>query len=113
MKSITILVPKGAILGSIEGPRQLFTQVNQFFKSKNAEPPFDVQLVGVERETPVSGGLYTIHSTNLLSQVNKTDLVVIPAIDGDIEKAIEANKDFIPWIEQQYKAGAEVASLCM
>jgi len=113
MKTITILVPRAAILGSIEGPRQLFTQVNQFFKSQNAEPPFNVQLVGVEKETPVSGGLYTIHSSQLLSEVEKTDLIVIPAIDGDIPKAIEANKDFIPWIEKHYKAGAEVASLCM
>src|ERR1041385_5788340 len=112
MKTITILVPKGAILGSIEGPRQLFTQVNQFFRSQNAEAPFHVELVGIDSETPVSGGLYTIHSNRLLHEVDKTDLVVIPAIDGDISKAIEANKTFIPWIEQQYKAGAEVASLC-
>jgi transcriptional regulator GlxA family with amidase domain len=113
MKTITILVPKGAILGSIEGPRQLFTQVNQFFKSQNAEAPFLVELVGVERETPVSGGLYTIHSNRLLDEVETTDLVVIPAIDGEMSKAIEMNRALIPWIEKQYKAGAEVASLCM
>lgn len=28
-------------------------------------------------------------------------------------KAIEENKDFIPWIINQYKQGAEVASLCL
>ncbi len=27
--------------------------------------------------------------------------------------AIKKNKDFLPWIEQQYKGGAEVASLCI
>jgi hypothetical protein len=32
MKHITILVPKGAILGSVEGPRQVFTEVNNFLK---------------------------------------------------------------------------------
>lgn len=113
MKTITILVPKGAILGSIEGPRQLFTQVNQFFKSRDAEPPFKVQLVGLTKETLISGGLYTIHSDKVLSEVETTDLVVIPAIDGEMQSALEANKDFVPWIEKQYKAGAEVASLCM
>lgn len=113
MKTITILVPKGAILGSIEGPRQLFTQVNQFFKSKGAEPPFKVQLAGLTKETLISGGLYTIHSDILLNDIAQTDLVVIPAIDGDMKSAIEVNKDFVPFIEKQYKAGAEVASLCM
>lgn len=113
MKTITILVPKGAILGSIEGPRQLFTQVNQFFKSKGASAPFNVQLVGIEKETLVSGGLYTIHSDVLLKDVTQTDLVIIPAIDGDMAAGLEANKDLIPFIERQYKSGAEVASLCM
>jgi transcriptional regulator GlxA family with amidase domain len=113
MKTITILVPKGAILGSIEGPRQLFTQVNQFFQSKNAEAPFKVQLVGLTKETLISGGLYTIHSDQTLNEVNSTDLIIIPAIDGDMKNALEANKDFVPWIEQQYKNGAEIASLCM
>src|ERR1044071_2987034 len=97
MKTITILVPKGAILGSIEGPRQLFTQVNQFFKSQNAEPPFHVELVGVDRETPVSGGLYTIHSNRLLNEVDRTDLVIIPAIDGEMSQAIESNRALVPW----------------
>lgn len=113
MKTITILVPQGAILGSIEGPRQLFTQVNQFFKSKGAQPPFNVQLAGIAKETLVSGGLYTVHSDVLLKEVAQTDLVIIPAIDGDMTNALEVNKDFIPFIDKHYKSGAEVASLCM
>ncbi len=113
MKTISILVPKGAILGSIEGPRQLFTQVNQFFVAQGAEPPFRVQLVGLGHETPVAGGRYTIHSDALLQDVATTDLVVIPALDGDIKSGLELNKSFIPWITKQHEMGAEIASLCM
>jgi transcriptional regulator GlxA family with amidase domain len=112
MKTISILVPHGAILGSIEGPRQLLTQVNQFCKMKGEPPLFDVQLVGITSEIAVSAGLYTIHADKILSNAVRTDLVIIPAIDGDLRKALEINKDFIPWIVRQYKAGAEVASLC-
>ena len=43
MKHISILVPKGAILGSLEGSRQLLTQVNEFFKAKGEPPVFKVQ----------------------------------------------------------------------
>ena len=113
MKKISILVPERAILGSIEGPRQLFTQVNQFFQMRGAEPPFRVQLVGLKREVAVSGGLYTIHCDALLSDTPATDLVIIPALDGDLSVALETNRDFIPWIHQKYLAGAEVASLCV
>ncbi|MEO8404709.1 MAG: helix-turn-helix domain-containing protein [Chitinophagaceae bacterium] len=70
-------------------------------------------MVGIVNETPVSGGIYTIHSDLLINDVKKADLIVIPAFDGDIANALEANKEFIPWLAKQYKAGAELASLCM
>jgi transcriptional regulator GlxA family with amidase domain len=113
MKHISILVPKGAILGSIEGPRQLFAQVNQFCKAKGEPPLFNIQLIGLTKETKLSGGLYTINTDLLLDEVKKTDLVIIPAVDGDMKNALEINKDFIPWIAQKYSDGAEVASLCV
>ncbi|MBA2563776.1 MAG: helix-turn-helix domain-containing protein [Chitinophagaceae bacterium] len=113
MKHISILVPKGAILGSLEGSRQLLTQVNEFVKAKGAPPLFKVQLVGLSKQTPLSGGLFTVNTDVVLKDVKKTDLIIIPALDGDIKDALEKNGDFIPWIIEQYKCGAEVASLCL
>ncbi|MGZ5220200.1 MAG: GlxA family transcriptional regulator [Chitinophagaceae bacterium] len=113
MKHISILVPEGAILGSLEGSRQLLTQVNQFLKMRDQSPIFKVELIGLSKETRVSGGLFTVHSEHVVSDIQKTDLIIIPAIDGEINSALEKNKDFIPWIIKQYKSGAEVASLCL
>ena len=97
MKHISILVPKGAILGSLEGTRQLFTQVNEFLKAREQEPLFKVQLVGLSSETPLSGGRFTANADVLMTDVQSTDLIVIPAIDGEITSAIEKNRDFWPW----------------
>lgn len=113
MKHISILVPNDAILGSLEGTRQVFSQVNQLFKMKGLDPAFQVQLVGLAKETLVSAGLFTVNADVLIDEVQQTDLIVIPAIDGDIRKAIENNKAFLPWITQQHADGAEVASLCL
>lgn len=113
MKHISILVPKRAILGSLEGSRQLLTQVNAFFSSKGAPPIFNVQLVGLSKETNLCGGSFTANADVLIEDVKKTDLIIIPALDGDMMEALESNKDFIPWIVKQYKGGAEVASLCL
>lgn len=113
MKHISILVPKRAILGSLEGSRQLLTQVNQFFIAKGVPPIFKVQLVGLSSQTKLCGGSFTANADLLIDDVKKTDLIIIPAVDGDIRQAIEDNKDFIPWIVKHYNNGAEVASLCM
>lgn len=113
MKHISILVPRGAILGSLEGSRQLLTQVNQFLKSMGRDPIFDVQLVGLSKETPISGGSFTVNTNVIFSDVKKTDLIIIPALDGEITAAIDNNKEFLPWIIEQHNNGAEIASLCM
>jgi transcriptional regulator GlxA family with amidase domain len=113
MKTVTILVPKGAILGSIEGPRMLLTGVNSYLAGIGKPPLFNIELVGLNKETPLIHGMYTIHTDRVISDVKKTDLVIVPAIDGDIRKGLEENKELIPWVLQQYKAGAEVASLCV
>ena len=113
MKNVSILVPRGAILGSIEGPRQLLTGVNSYMATMGKPPLFNIELVGLSKETPLVQGMYTIRTDRLLKDVTKTDLVIIPAIDGDLKKGLEENKDFVPWVIKQYSAGAEVASLCV
>lgn len=113
MKHISILVPSGAILGSIEGPRQVFTEVNKFLVSTGKPALCKLQLVGLSKETPVAGGRYTVYADATIKDIHKTDLIIIPALDGDMQKVLEQNQAFIPWIIQQFKGGAEVASLCV
>lgn len=112
MKHVSIIVTKGAILGNIEGPRQVFTEVNQLLQTLGQSPFFEIELVGLSKASQLNEGLYTI-STRSIYEVEKTDLIIIPAMYGNLAKAIEANKDFIPWIIRHYKNGSEVASLCL
>jgi transcriptional regulator GlxA family with amidase domain len=112
MKRISILVTKGAILGNIEGPRQVFTEVNQLLTNMEKPPLFEIQLVGLSKESLLNDGLYTI-TTDPIKNIKKTDLIIIPAMYGNLQKAVEDNKEFIPWIVKQYNSGAEVASLCL
>ena len=113
MKHISILVPKGAILGSVEGPRQVLVEVNKFLASMEKLPPFKIQLVGLSKETPAAGGIYTVYADEVISNIEKTDLIIIPALDGDLQKTVAMNSDFIPWILKQHAGGTEVASLCV
>jgi transcriptional regulator GlxA family with amidase domain len=114
MKHVSILVPKGALLGNVEGPRQLFSCVNDFLASMEQPPMFKVQLVGISKETQLNGGLYTITPDALIGEVAKTDLIIIPAAEGaDMGKVVELNSEYVPFIVKHYNAGAEVASLCV
>ena len=113
MKNVAILVPETAVIEAVADPRYLFTAVNEFLKSADRPPLFNVQLVGLSKEVRVAEGIFSIHTDATLKNARKPDLVIVPAISGHLEQALKLNKDFLPWIVQQYKEGAEVASLCL
>jgi transcriptional regulator GlxA family with amidase domain len=113
MKKVSILVPESSVMQAIADPQYLFTAVNQFLLAKGKSPLFEVELVGAKREVKLNNGSYSIHTDRLLKEVKKTDLVFVPALFGDMTSAIEKNKAAIPWIVEQYKKGAEIASLCV
>jgi putative intracellular protease/amidase len=104
MKHISILVPLGhSSLPNIDGTHQIFTETNKFAATMGKSPLFDVQLVGLSKEIVQRNGLYAITPDCLIGDVKKTDLIIIPAMHGDMRQAIELNKDFIPWLVEQYK----------
>ena len=113
MKNISILVPESAVMEAVADPRYLFTAANQFLLASGRPELFDVQLVGQSKEVKLHDGIFSVYTDKLLNEVEKTDLIVIPALFGDLKMAVEKNKDAIPWIVEQYKNGSEVASLCV
>lgn len=114
MKHLSILIPYGhTSMVNIEGTHQVFNQLNQFLEMAGREPMFNVELVGLSSCATQSHGLFTVNAQKIIGQVDKTDLIVIPAIHGDQDEAFKRNKEFVPWILKQYKEGAEIASLCV
>ena len=98
---------------AIADPQYLFLAVNQFMAVSGKKPLFDVELVGLSRQVNLNNGMYSVNTSRLLKDVESTDLVVIPALFGDMKEAIFRNRDILPWISEQYRKGAEVASLCV
>ena len=113
MKNIAILVPVTAVIEAVADPRYAFTAINEFLKSTGEMPMFHVQLVGLSNDVRVADGLFTIHADATISTARQPDLIIIPALSGDLSRALHLNREFIPWIVQHYKAGTEVASLCI
>jgi transcriptional regulator GlxA family with amidase domain len=113
MKHVTILITNEAVLASIVDPRIIFTGVNDFLAAAGKPPAFTVQLVGLEKEVRLHGGLFSVHTDAVLNDVKKTDLIIIPAFGGDMRTSIKRNEEFIPWIVDQHYKGAEAASLCV
>jgi transcriptional regulator GlxA family with amidase domain len=114
MKNISILVPKGAAaLSCIEGPYTLFTKANDFLENFGKPRLFHVQLVGLDKEAQVYDRFFSVVPDKTIKDSFKSDLIIIPAVNGEWRTVLDMNKDFFPWIRSQYNSGAEVASLCV
>ena len=113
MKTISIVVPESAVMQAVAGPQYCFTAVKQFRSEAGKEPAFIVQLIGAKRSVKFNDGSFSVQTDKLIGEDIKSDLVIIPPLFGDLERAVKLNKKLVPWIIQQYEGGAEIASLCV
>jgi transcriptional regulator GlxA family with amidase domain len=114
MKHVSILVPEGdCSLVNIEGTYQILSRVNEHLAKSGKPPLFNIQLVGLQKDTTIKKGLFKICPDVLIREVAHTDLIIIPSVHGDLKKILSANQDMLSWIVTHYKEGASVASLCI
>ena len=113
MKHLTIIVPEGENnLSSIVGSYKIFSRANEYWKKMGRREVFTIQLAGISNEVGFYEGLFTVKPHTTISEIAKTDLVIIPSLNHNYREALKKNKLLIDWVGQQYKDGAEIASIC-
>lgn len=113
MKHLTIIVPQGENnLSSIVGAYKIFTRANEYRKKSGKQELFVIQLAGIAPEVDFYDGLFSVKPHTHISAIAKTNLIIIPSLNHQYEKALSANGKLIDWVAEQYKEGAEVATIC-
>lgn len=114
MKNLTIIVPEGESnnISSIVGAYKIFTRANQYRKETGRKELFKIELAGISKEVEYYDGLFTVKPHTNISAITKTNLIIIPSLNHNYQKAVKTNCLLIDWIEHQYKHGAEIASIC-
>ena len=116
MKHLSILIPEGnLILDTIVGTLNLFRMANSYSRriGKTTEDVFKIDLVGLDKSPIECHQFFEVKPTQTIEEIQKTDLVIITSIVGNIDKALEKNEKLINWIKKQrIKHDAEIASLC-
>lgn len=116
MKHLTLLVPDSqtslSTISCIAGSYDLFSRANTYWMESGKKPLFKIELAGVSNQSEISNGLITIRPQVNIASVRKTDLIIIPSIAHDFKQLAENNILLMNWMVEQYKNGAEVASMC-
>lgn len=111
MKQVTIIVPKGDVnLSSITGSFEVLSRANAYWQEMENEPLMEICIAGFVTELTLDAGFITVRPVDI-REIKKTDLLIIPSVCYD-DKVMGENAALITWISEQYKSGAEVASMC-
>jgi transcriptional regulator GlxA family with amidase domain len=113
MKSIAIVIAENAVVSGITDTIRLFDKANELLQARGTNRMFDVSLVGFSREIFVGNKNLFFRADKTLGEIVNADLIIIPALAGDIIKSTQQNRHYFPWLIKQYKQGAEIASYCV
>ncbi|WP_212004782.1 GlxA family transcriptional regulator [Chitinophaga sp. HK235] len=111
MIRIYILTLRRAVIASIADCQYVFAMVNSFLAESGKAPLFDIKLAGIRPEVSYNNGAFSIKPDVQLDAVNDADLIIVPALTGDMTTAVMLNREYSLWLAEQYKEGAEVACL--
>ncbi|MFT4024645.1 MAG: helix-turn-helix domain-containing protein [Flavihumibacter sp.] len=111
MKKVAILVTRNYKLLSLAAIVEVLDTANSLYQEKNKPKPFELHLLGVDDFS--MGNAYYSYRVIPVERLKKPDLVMVPAFNSNsLPEAISENAAIIPWIQQQFSEGAEVASFC-
>ena len=112
MKQVTFILPDAqlkptTLLGAIE----VFETANEHALQTGQAPYFALSLVGAN----ITQGLVDTQlqiGTHHYTEIAGSDLIIIPPFQVTDTTWLRDNQDVVAWLVGQYKAGAQVASLC-
>jgi len=111
MKRVTIVVPRGQTnMACLTGSFNILNSANAYWQKKGNKPKLEISIAGFMTELKLDAGYLSVHPRDI-NGITTTDLVIIPAISYN-DTLVDENAELISWIRQQYKSGAEIATMC-
>ncbi|ETW92825.1 MAG: hypothetical protein ETSY1_41960 [Candidatus Entotheonella factor] len=116
MLRVGIPVIQHATAISVAAPRDIlnYAEYHMGGESQDAASAltFETEFVGVD-DTPVRcGDSIWLTPQQVIGNARSYDVILVPAFNDDIEKGLDANDAFIPWLRECHQRGAVLATWC-
>ena len=114
MKHITLLYPEGqcnlSTIACIVGTVEIFQRAEAHWMQKGNPQKYRLAVAPTASKEAYIKDLVALKPDTYIKDIAKTDLIIIPsAMPGD---NTSDSRLMFDWINKQYKAGAEIASMC-
>jgi transcriptional regulator GlxA family with amidase domain len=101
---------------SVAAPRDILNYAEYHMGGEGQDPAssltFQTDFVGID-DTPVRcGDSIWLTPQQVIGNGVSYDVILVPALIDDIEKSLEANGAFLPWLRECHQRGAVLATWC-
>ncbi len=104
-----ILLIKEHRLLSVAAMLDVFETANRFYEEEGKKPPFTIELLYL----PGHDTEYPGYAAKATDKEAYYDIIFIPSFkNGFNTGSLKANMGWVPWLQNQYKEGAAIASFC-
>lgn len=113
MKNTGVLLPYDYKLSGVASILDVFETVNTIYLNQKKEAPFKITIIQSPEQIRQYGKVFHNYPVKSVKSFFEADIILIPALSGNnLNKTTEKNRIFIPWLQKQFKKGAEIASFC-
>jgi transcriptional regulator GlxA family with amidase domain len=112
---VTVVLLERALPSSSIAPIEIFSTAGvlwQVLHGQQPTPRFRVRTVSIDGRPTKHFVPLHVQPEAAIGAVKKTDLIVVPTAELDLEEASRANAALVPWIRRWYMRGATIAAIC-
>ena len=112
---VTVVLLERALPSTSVAPIEIFSSAGvlwQMIHGQPMAPRFRVRAVSLDGHATRHSIPVQLQPEGTLASVKKTDLIVVPTAEFDLDASNRANAVLIPWLRRWYARGASVAGIC-
>jgi transcriptional regulator GlxA family with amidase domain len=112
---VTVVLLERALPSTSVAPIEIFSASGVLWPMLHGQPPsprFAVRTVSLDGRPTRHNVPVGLRPQGALSSVKRTDLIIVPTAEFDLEASKSANAVLVPWLRRWYARGASIAGIC-
>ena len=113
MKNLGLIIPFDYKLLSVAAILDVFDTVNRIYAENHRELPLAINIIQTPEQIKKDSNFFHGYPVTSITSDFVADIVLIPSFTtSNLKETLSKNQIYIPWIQEQFRAGAEIASFC-
>jgi transcriptional regulator GlxA family with amidase domain len=115
MTDVTVILLESGLPSTALTPLEIFDSTGviwQMMRGQEPDPQFRTHTASLDGKPTRHLVPVRMIPEQAIREVKKTDLIVVPSANYDLDASLAANAALIPWLRRMHKRGVAIAGVC-